>query len=148
VKGNRTSLSRAWHAPRNDERQEDALMNDPKKQPQEEPRRTSQPNPGEQPMTPMEAPSTPNTEFEKQVPHQGNMPIAKTGKVGEGSYEGTRQYDEGLEEFSKKSSPEQSVQQAKKIDPDDPELKRAEQIGKSKQANMSSERRTSSASIH
>lgn len=146
-------------------------MNDPKKQPQEEPRRTSQPSPGEQPMTPMEAPSSPNTEFEKQVPHQGNAPIAgasersipgpnprlagadspaiaKTGKVGEGSYEGTRQYDEGIEAFSKKNPVEQSMKDAKKIDTNDPSLKKAEQVGKSKQANVTSEGRTSSASIH
>lgn len=53
------------------------ISHDPK-EPDEEPRRTSQPNPDEQPMTPMEAPSSPNTEFEKQVPHQGNQPIART----------------------------------------------------------------------
>jgi hypothetical protein len=140
-------------------------INDPNKKPIE-PQRTSQPNPQEQPMTPMEAPGTPSTEYEKQVPHQGNRPIAhgggaamptssprgsssdavsRTGKSGEGSYEGTRDYDDGLAKFSKEHSPEESVERGKKIDPNDPELKRAEEAGKRK--GMDGQRR-SSPSVH
>ena len=118
-------------------------MHEPKKEP-EQPQRTSQPNPGEQPMTPMEAPTSPGTEFEHQVPHQGNQPIARSGTSGEGSYEATRQYDEGLEKFTESHPPDESLRDAQSIDPNDPELKKAEQIGKSKR---SSEPRVSSPSV-
>ena len=141
-------------------------MQEPKKEPQEEPRRTSQPNPGQQPMTPMEPPTAPGTEYEKQVPHQGNQPIAessassnsgpnprltgadsraigKMGQSGEGSYEGTRDYDEGLEKFTQSHPPDESVRKGKQIDPNDPELAKAEAIGKSKQANVAHEGRKS-----
>ena len=111
-------------------------MPEPKKEPQEEPRRTSQPDADPQPMTPMEPPSAPGTEFEKKVPHQGNQPIARSdaARSGEGSYEGTRRYDEGLERFSEEKPVEESLRDARSIDTEDPELKRAEKIGKSKSA--------------
>lgn len=94
--------------------------------PQTEPQHVSNP-----PNTPpLEAPSTPKTEYENEVPHSGNEPIAKLGKTGEGSYEGTRQYDEGLEQFTEGHDPDASSDDARKIDPDDPELKRAERRAK------------------
>jgi hypothetical protein len=112
-------------------------MNDPKT-PTEEPRRVSNPQPGETP--PMEAPSTPQTEYEKEVPHSPNQPVAKMGKTGEGSYEGTKQYDEGLEKFTETHSNEDTIKTAKKIDVDDPALKKAEKKAR--------EGRVSSSSIH
>ena len=106
-------------------------MNDPNKKP-EEPRRVSNPQPGETP--PMQAPpATPGTEYEKNVPHTKNEPIAisrEAGEKGEGSYKGTRQYDEGLENFSKKHSSDESVKKAKQINPDDAQLKQAEKKAK------------------
>lgn len=115
-------------------------MNDPNKKPLE-PQRTSQPTP-DQPPNPMEAPATPNTEYEHQVPHEGNQPIARTAKGGgEGSYEGTRQYDDGLAAFTKTHSVDQSIREGKQIDTSDPELKNAEKIGKAKGTDQ--ERRSS-----
>lgn len=109
--------------------------------PNEEPRRTSQPNqPGQTP--PQEAPQRPETEWEKHVPHAPNQPVAKTGKYGEGSYEATRQYDEGVERFSKDVPPEEAIRRAKSNDPDDPELREAERKGKEHAVD-----RTSAASI-
>ena len=103
-------------------------MPDPNKKP-EEPQRTSQPMPN-QPTTPMEAPVSPSTEYEKQVPHEGNQPVAHAGKSGEGSYEATQRYDNGIDQFSKQNSPDQSFEKGKKIDVDDPALKKAEAAGK------------------
>jgi hypothetical protein len=113
-------------------------MNDPKT-PSQEPRRVSNPQPGEAP--PMEAPPQgPQTEYEKEVPHSPNQPVAKMGGKGEGSYEGTKQYDEGLEKFSETNSNEDTIKRAKSIDVDDPALKKAEKKAR--------EGRVSSASIH
>ncbi|MGZ3420875.1 MAG: hypothetical protein ACXVEE_23565 [Polyangiales bacterium] len=112
-------------------------MNDPK-QPNQEPRRVSNPQPSQPP--PIETPSAPQTEYEKEVPHSPNQPVAKTGTKGEGSYEGTRQYDEGLEKFTETHSNEETIQAAKKIDPNDPALKQAEKKAR--------EGRVSSSSIH
>jgi hypothetical protein len=75
----------SWHAPRMTIVMEDDMQQHEPKEPDEEPRRTSEPNPGPQPMQPpmdppMEPPTTPGTEFEKQVPHQGNPPIAKPSR--------------------------------------------------------------------
>lgn len=104
-------------------------MNDPKK-PNEEPRRVSQPDemPGQTP--PMEAPSRPGIEYEKNVPHEPGQPIAMTGDKGEGSYTGTKKYQEGYKKFSQQTSPEDARKKAAKIDPNDPSLKEAEQRGK------------------
>jgi hypothetical protein len=99
---------------------------DPNQKPTE-PQRTSQPQPGEKPM---EAPQQPNTEYERNVPHQGNEPIAHTGKSGEGSYEGTKQYDDGLDAFTKNHPVDESIEAGKKIDVNDPSLKAAEEKGK------------------
>jgi hypothetical protein len=103
-------------------------MNDPKK-PGEEPQRVSQPDemPGQTP--PMQAPARP-AEYEKNVPHEPGQPIAHTGTVGEGSYEGTRKYREGYEKFSRQTSPDEARRKAEQINPDDPSLKQAEQRGK------------------
>lgn len=105
------------------------MPTDPNQKPQE-PQRTSQPTQPNQPPPPMEMPGQPNTEYEKQVPHEGNQPIARVGEGGEGSYEGTQKYDNGLDQFSKQNSPEQSFEKGRKIDVDDPALKQAEQAGK------------------
>jgi hypothetical protein len=99
---------------------------DPKHKP-EEPQRTSQPHPGE---TPIEAPDQPDTEYERNVPHQGSEPIAHMGTSGEGSYEGTKQYDDGLDAFSKQHSVDESIEAGRKIDTNDPALKAAEEKGK------------------
>ena len=99
---------------------------DPNKKPTE-PQRTSQPQPGE---TPMEAPQQPNTEYERNVPHEGNEPIARTATSGEGSYEGTQKYDNGIDQFSKQHSVQESIEAGRKIDTNDPELKAAEEKGK------------------
>jgi hypothetical protein len=56
--------------------------------------------------------------------------IARTGTVGEGSYEATRAYEEGFQEFSEVHSAEESIADADEIDLDDPELARAEKAGK------------------
>jgi hypothetical protein len=105
--------------------------------PDQEPRRTAPPEqPGQTP--PNEAPPSPATEYEKHVPHDPNQPVARAGTVGEGSYEGTRAYDDGLEQFSKDVSPEEAVQRARKIDVDDPELKDAERRGKAHEHGRSS----------
>lgn len=120
-------------------------MNDPKT-PNQEPRRTSQP--GKKTNEPRETPGTkaaPATEYEKDVPHTGEQPVAYTGKSGEGSYEGTREYSEGYEEFASHTSAEESVEKGKKIDPNEPSLKDAEQRAKRGQARVS---RPSSESIH
>ncbi len=102
---------------------------DPNQKPTE-PQRTSQPQqPGETPM-PVESPPQPGTEYERNVPHQGNEPIAHTGKGGEGSYEGTKQYDDGLDAFTKKHPVEESIESGRKIDMNDPTLKAAEEKGK------------------
>lgn len=107
-------------------------MNDPKK-PNEEPRRVSQP---EQPGQ-----TKPGTEYEKNVPHEHGQPVAMTGDKGEGSYTGTKQYQEGYKKFSQKTSPEDARKKAEKIDPNDPQLREAEQRGKDAG-------RTTSPSIH
>jgi len=113
-------------------------MNDPSK-PNQEPRRVSQPNQPSQPQKtkPVEAPGS---EYEKEVPHSGEPPVAHTGKFGEGSYEGTREYAEGYEEFARSTSPDESVKKGQEIDPNDPVLKEAEERAKSA--------RVSSTSIH
>lgn len=123
-------------------------MSDPKTP--QEPRRVSQPGqtPGQEPneipggTPPVEAPSTPQTEYEKHVPHSPNQPVAHTGKSGEGSYEGTRKYAEGYDEFARTTTPDTAVAKAKKIDPDDPSLRKAEERAKH------AAERTSSSSIH
>ncbi|GAC1352307.1 MAG: hypothetical protein NVSMB1_13890 [Polyangiales bacterium] len=103
-------------------------MNDPKKTPAETPQRTSQPHP---PSPPMEAPPMPQTEYERSVPHGGEAPIAhKKGASGEGSYEATEQYNKGLKNFSKQHSVDESVREGKLINPNDADLKKAEEIGK------------------
>lgn len=117
-------------------------MADPK-MPDPEPRRVSQPGktrPDETP-TPVEAPKQPS-EWEKEVPHTGSQPVALTGRYGEGNYEATREYAEGYEEFASQTTPDESVRKGKKIDPDDPALKEAEQRGKRAEA------RPSAPSIH
>lgn len=105
-------------------------MNDPNKQ---QPQRVSNPTP-EQPPAP--------SEYEKNVPHAPEQPVAisKSAKGGEGSYEGTKQYQQGYEKFAKQTSPDDAVKTATEINPNDPSLKQAEQRGKSG--------RTSSPSIH
>jgi hypothetical protein len=126
-------------------------MNDPKK-PTEEPRRTSQPNelPGQTP--PMEAPPRPGTEYERNVPHNPDQSVAKTGEGGEGSYKGTRQYQEGYEQFSRDTSPDDAMRKASEIDPDDPELLKAARVGKtsseSSKKNGGTGGRISAPSIH
>jgi len=101
---------------------------DPTKKPEEP--RPSQPQAPPPQTPPNEAPETPNTEYEREVPHTGSQPIARTADGGEGSYEGTRQYDEGLEQFTQEHSPDESLREASEIDPDDPELVRALEEGK------------------
>ena len=96
-------------------------MTDPKKP--MEPQRTSQPQ-----TPPDETPSHPGTEYEKNVPHTPEQPVAMSGESGEGSYQGTREYLEGYERFSESHSPEETVREAKKINPDDPKLKEAEPV--------------------
>jgi hypothetical protein len=98
-------------------------------QPNQQPQRTSQPmQPGQTP--PNETPASPDTEYERNVPHTTDQPVAQTGKHGEGSYEGTKQYDQGLEEFGKKNPPDESVRRGKQIDTDDPALREAEKRAK------------------
>lgn len=110
-------------------------MNDPKN-PNQEPRRTSQPQqPGNEP--PMEAPTSPATEFEKNVPHPGaNQPVAKAGESGEGSYKGTEQYTEGYKKFAQQTSPDEALKKAKQIDPNDPKLREANEKGKAKASDV------------
>lgn len=110
-------------------------MNDPNKP--NEPQRVS--NPEQTP--PMETPPMPATEYEKNVPHAPDQSTAmsQSGKGGEGSYEGTKQYQEGYKKFSQQTSPNDAIQKANKINPNDPSLKQAEQQGK---------QRVSAPSIH
>lgn len=115
-------------------------MNDPKKQPQE-PQRVS--NPQQQPA-PMQTPPNPQTEFEKSVPHSDDPSIAMSGESGEGSYKGTKQYNEGYKKFSKDTSPEDAIKKANEINPNEPSLKQAEQRGK----NGGTGGRISAPSIH
>lgn len=100
-------------------------MNDPNK-PTPEPQRVSNPNPN---TPPMEAPPRPQTEYEKNVPHNPDQSVAvsKSGKGGEGSYEGTKQYQEGYDSFARQTSPEDALKKAREINPDDPSLEQAEQ---------------------
>lgn len=117
----------------------------------EQPRRTSQPTPQQpdQPSPPMEAPGNPNTEYERQVPHEGNQPIARTATGGEGSYEGTQRYDNGMDQFSKQHSLEDSIADAKQIDTSDPALGKAEKQAKQGPAKGKADKeRASIPSVH
>jgi hypothetical protein len=119
------------------------ILNDPKK-PMEEPQRVSNPNPN---TPPMEAPSRPQTEYEKNVPHSPDQSVAmKNDGKGEGSYEGTKQYQDGYKKFSEETSPDDAVKKAEQINPNDPSLKQAEQRGKS--SNGGTGGRISVPSIH
>lgn len=111
-------------------------MNDPKKNPGQEPQRVSSPNE-------MPSQSKPPTEFEKNVPH-GDTPVSMSGKGGEGSYEGTKKYREGYDKFAQQTSPEDAQKKAEKIDANDASLKQAEQRGK----NGGTGGRISAPSIH
>ncbi len=102
-----------------------------------EPRRVSQPEESRPDETPK-----PPSEWEKEVPHTGSQPVARTGRYGEGNYEATREYAEGYEEFASHTTPDESVRKGKEIDPDEPSLKDAEQRGKRAEA------RPSAPSIH
>jgi hypothetical protein len=66
--------------------------------------------------------------------------VSKSGKGGEGSYEGTKKYQEGFEKFAEDTSADEAVKKAGEINPDDASLKKAEQRGK--------DGRTSAHSIH
>lgn len=101
-------------------------MNDPNK-PNEEPRRVSQPSQN----PPVQAPGNPPSEYERNVPHNPDPSVAMTADKGEGSYEGTRKYQEGYKKFSQQTSPDDARKKAEKIDTNDPSLKQAEQRGKS-----------------
>jgi hypothetical protein len=80
------------------------------------------------------------TSSTKRSGESAEQAIARKGKYGEGSYEGTREYAEGYEEFAQSTSPDESVEKGKKIDTNDPALKEAEERAK--------RGRTSSTSIH
>jgi hypothetical protein len=117
------------------------IVNDPKKQP--EPQRVS--NPQQEP--PMEAPQNPQTEYEKSVPHsteKTTLSVSQDGKGGEGSYQGTKQYQDGYKKFSKETSPDDAMKKANDINPNDASLKQAEQRGK----NGGTGGRISAPSIH
>jgi hypothetical protein len=89
--------------------------------------------PQEKPIKPSSKPnveSRPASQRTPPNPPPGNEAIAKRGKYGEGSYEATRRYDDGLEQFSKSHPVDESMKDAKKIDTDDEELKRAERKAK------------------
>ncbi len=120
-------------------------MNDPKK-PTPEPQRVSHPNPN---TPPMEAPPRPQTEYEKNVPHNPDPSVAvsKSGKSGEGSYEGTKQYQAGYDEFAQQTSPDDALKKAKAIDVDDPSLKQAEERARTSH-NGGPGGRISAPSIH
>jgi hypothetical protein len=74
----------------------------------------------------------------KKPNEEPGQPIAKTGKKGEGSYEGTKKYQEGYQKFSQQTSPEDARKRAEKIDPNDPSLKEAEKRGKEAGERLSS----------
>ncbi len=78
------------------------------------------------------------------------QPVAMSGDKGEGSYKGTQQYKEGYEKFSKEVSPDGAMQKAKQIDPDQQDLKQAEQQGKTGKTteNGGTGGRISAPSIH
>lgn len=96
-------------------------MNEPKKQEPQQP---------ENPQT--RTPSNPTSEFEKNIPHNDDNTVAMSqeGVSGEGSYRGTKQYQDGYKKFSQQTSPDDAVKKATKIDPNDPSLEQAERQGK------------------
>ena len=63
----------------------------PRRASQPTPQQPSHPTPTEEPTPPteeprpIEAPGNPSTEYEREVPHEGNQPIARPENVGEAS---------------------------------------------------------------